>query len=83
MPNRLIFDMIEDAVHRNATRATPEEIEDWHKMKHDWTGHAANAQVAAELEHVAKTAFTKSVPLAFPKLTINPMEVRTFLATFE
>jgi hypothetical protein len=39
MPNRLIFDMIEDAVHRNATRATPEEIEDWHKRVREKEGY--------------------------------------------
>ena len=66
-----------------ALHAGNRAIDDWEKSKHDWTRHAANAQIAAKLEEVAKDAFVKRVPLSFPNVTLRPMDVRTFLATFE
>ena len=51
--------------------------------KHKWQTHTPNADVAKQLESVEAISFEARVPFKFPMLTIRPMEVRTFLATFE
>lgn len=58
-------------------------MDEWEKAKHMWKGHATNAQASTRLDITSKLAFTKRVPFVFPQLTLRPMEVRTFLATFE
>jgi alpha-mannosidase len=52
------------------------------KAKHKWRTHAPNDRVADHLNEVAGKAFEQRVPFAFPSVTLRPMEVRTFLATF-
>jgi len=37
---------------------------------------------AREAEEIARGAFESRQPFAYPKVTLRPMEVRTFLATF-
>jgi len=47
-----------------------------------WKSAPATDAQAAFLEDRAAAAFTEKVPFAYPVVTIRPMEVRTFLATF-
>jgi len=47
-----------------------------------WKSAPATDAQAAVLEDRAAAAFTEKVPFAYPVVTIRPMEVRTFLATF-
>jgi len=49
---------------------------------HKWRSHAPNERVAARMDKVDAHAFTERVPFAYPQVTIRPMEVRTFLASF-
>ncbi|KAL1529061.1 hypothetical protein AB1Y20_000024 [Prymnesium parvum] len=58
------------------------KLSDWEKAKHKWNSHAANARVQAHLNEVSKVATVDRKPFSFPKVTIRPMEVRTFLANF-
>ena len=58
-------------------------LDKWEQKKHVWKTRAANAAAAAQIEGVSKRAYETAAPLAFPKLTIRPMEVRTFLVDFE
>ena len=57
-------------------------LKDVEAVKHKWRTHAPTARVADHLKEVADKAFEQRVPFAFPSVTIRPMEVRTFLATF-
>lgn len=50
---------------------------------HVWKTHTTSEAMAREASAIAEGAFETRVPLAFPKVTLRPMEVRTFLATFE
>jgi len=49
---------------------------------HVWTTHAATPAAAAEMAKIDAHAYAARVPFTYPKLTLRPMEVRTFLATF-
>eukprot|EP00965_Chrysotila_dentata_P204554 6182409-Pleurochrysis_carterae.AAC.1 len=50
--------------------------------KHAWRTYAENERLKQHLDSVDQDAFAQRVPFSFPLLTIRPMEVRTFLATF-
>jgi len=71
---------IESAVETTLTGN--QELTAWEKKKHHWQTHAANAEAQAGHAAVGKAAFGERVPFSFPKVTLRPMEVRTFLATF-
>ena len=58
-------------------------IAEMDKNKFKWPTHYPNSAVAAQFAGHDKHAFTTKVPFAYPKVTIRPMEVRTFWATFE
>jgi hypothetical protein len=49
--------------------------------KHKWKTRTANQAVADQMAQCK--SFEQRVPFTFPEVTIRPMEVRTFLATFE
>jgi hypothetical protein len=51
--------------------------------RHKWATHMPNRAVAEHFEAIKGLAFEERVPFDFPQLTLRPMEVRTFLATFE
>lgn len=53
-------------------------LEEADKTKHKWQTRAAEA--AAPTAHTKP--FEQRAPFVFPKLTVRPMEVRTFLAEF-
>lgn len=53
-------------------------LEETDKTKHKWQTRAAEA--AAPTAHAKP--FEQRAPFVFPKLTVRPMEVRTFLAEF-
>ena len=53
-------------------------LEEADKTKHKWQTRAAEA--AAPTAHAKP--FEQRAPFVFPKLTVRPMEVRTFLAEF-
>jgi alpha-mannosidase len=50
--------------------------------KHKWTTHTANDRVEEHMQQCKEKAFTERVAFSYPIVTIRPMEVRTFLATF-
>jgi len=49
---------------------------------HVWKTHTSSAAAAAEMAAIDGKAYDARVPFAYPKLTLRPIEVRTFLATF-
>jgi len=49
---------------------------------HVWRTHSRTEAAAREAEEIARGAFESRQPFAYPKVTLRPMEVRTFLATF-
>jgi len=51
--------------------------------KHQWNTRAANSAVAAQMADFKAQAFETRVPFVYPQMTIRPMEVRTFMASFE
>lgn len=58
-------------------------ISEWKSMKHRWRSHPANWKVRAHLDELAKVSPEEGSGGGFPRIIIRPMEVRTFLATFE
>jgi len=75
---------IKGATETSLTANQP--LADVEKRKSDWQAHpqhAANAAVASDLAAIAAAAFEKSVPFIYPKVVLRPMEVRTFLASFD
>jgi len=57
-------------------------LEDWQKSKHRWPTFDPDAAVAAQMAVADAKAFNHREPFVFPTVTIRPMEVRTFLASF-
>jgi len=51
--------------------------------KHQWKTYAPNKAVAEQLGAFKEKAFEERMPFTYPTVTIRPMEVRTFMATFE
>ena len=50
--------------------------------RHQWQTHTTNEAAARQLAATSAAAFETKTPLAFPKLVLRPMEVRTFIAKF-
>jgi len=48
-----------------------------------WKAEARNDEVRAVLDARSELSFEERVPFSYPKVTIRPMEVRTFLAHFK
>jgi len=65
------------------TLTANQPLADFEARKHTWRAHAPNQAVAEHFVQVKGRAFERRVPFDFPNVTIRPMEVRTFLATFE
>mmetsp|Transcript_59280 Transcript_59280/g.162642 ORF Transcript_59280/g.162642 Transcript_59280/m.162642 type:complete len:809 (-) Transcript_59280:378-2804(-) len=67
------------------TLSANQPIAKWEASKHDWSAQsrAANTAVQAQLDATAKAAFVERPRFAFPKVTLRPMDVRTFLAKFD
>jgi alpha-mannosidase len=65
------------------TLTANQPLADVEARKHTWRAHAPNQAVAEHFAQVKGRAFERRVPFDFPNVTIRPMEVRTFLATFE
>jgi len=51
--------------------------------KFAWKTRAPNEAVAAQMSEFQDLAFEERVPFTYPTVTIRPMEVRTFMASFE
>ena len=52
------------------------------QQKRNWNSKPRTPQQLTELEKRAELSFEDKVPFDYPILTLRPMEVRTFLATF-
>jgi len=58
-------------------------IGEMNKNKFKWPTHFPNAAVEAQFAQDRELSYEAQVPFSFPMVTIRPMEVRTFWATFE
>ena len=65
------------------TLTANQPLSEWEKRKHQWRTHSATAQAAHALKTIEASSFETRVPFDYPHVTIRPMEVRTFLATFQ
>ena len=70
---------IKSAVETSLTANGPLDL----SKKLVWKSEAKTEAQQVELDARAAVSFTERVAFAYPKVTIRPMEVRTFLAKFE
>ena len=70
---------IKSAVETSLTANGPLDL----SKKLAWKSEAKTEAQRVELDARAELSFTERVAFAYPKVTIRPMEVRTFLAKFE
>ena len=70
---------IKSAVETSLTANGPLDL----SKKLAWKSEAKTEAQQVELDARAAVSFTERVAFAYPKVTIRPMEVRTFLAKFE
>jgi len=64
------------------TLTANQPLNEFEARKHRWVTRAANTDVEKQMQEIASDAFETRVAFSYPKVTIRPMEVRTFLATF-